>query len=315
MFERILVPLDGSPVAERAIPAAVRIARAFGGSVIMLSVVAPLVSSGKFSSLEVYPKAGTDEELAEATEYLKTLAQSEQLGGITTEAHTLVGGAAPTIISAAGSLHATLIVLCSHGYTGFQHWMLGSVAEKVIRHAPIPVFVLREGGPGLATAEQQPVRSLVALDGSSLSEAMLEPAASLTAGLAQAATQPGALQLIQVVDIPSSYGRFRSQVDSYYEAEVRAEAKHEYEQYLLAVTTRFAEGTLAKYHLAVSTVVATDPDVAEAIVQTAEQGKVDFIAMATHGRGGVQHWALGSITERVLHTTKVPLFIVRPQGA
>jgi nucleotide-binding universal stress UspA family protein len=118
-----------------------------------------------------------------------------------------------------------------------------------------------------------------------------------------------------VVDIPSSYGRFRSEVDSSYDAQVRAEAKHQYEQYLQTVTTRFAEGTLEKYHLAVSTVVATDPDVAEAIVQAAEQGKVDCIAMATHGRGGVQHWALGSITERVLHATKVPLFIVRPQGA
>ncbi len=315
MFERILVPLDGSPVAERAIPAVARIARAFGGSVIMLSVVAPPVSSGKFSSLEAYPKVGTDEEMAEVTEYLKTLAQSEQLGGITTEVHTFVGGAAQTIIAAARSLHADLIVLCSHGYTGFQHWMLGSVAEKVIRHAPIPVFVLREGGPELATEAQQTVRALVALDGSSLSEAMLEPAASLTAGLAQATSQPGALQLIRVVDIPSSYGRFRNQVDSYYEAQVRTEAKHEYEQYLQTVTKRFAEDTLEKYHLAVTTFVATDPDVAEAIVRTAEQGKVDFIAMATHGRGGIQHWALGSITERVLHATQMPLFIVRPQGA
>jgi nucleotide-binding universal stress UspA family protein len=315
MFERILVPLDGSPVAERAIPAAVRIARAFGGSVIMLSVVAPPVSSGKFSSLDAYPKVGTDEELAEATEYLKTLAQSEQLGGLTTEVHTLVGGTAPTIIAAARSLRADLIVLCTHGYTGFQRWMLGSVAEKVIRHAPIPVFVLREGGPEFATEVQQPVRALVALDGSSLSEAILEPVAALTAGLVQAATQQGVLQLIRVVDIPSSYGRFRSQVDSYYEAEMRAEAKHQNEQYLQAVTKRFADGPLAKYHLAVTTAVVTDPDVAEAIVQAAEQGKVDFIAMATHGRGGVQHWALGSIAERVLHTTRVPLFIVRPQGA
>ncbi len=193
--------------------------------------------------------------------------------------------------------------------------MLGSVAEKVIRHAPVPVFVLREGGPGLATAVQQPIHALVALDGSSLSEAILEPAAALTAGLAQTTSQPGALQVMRVVDIPSSYGKFRSPVDSYYDAQVRAEAKHEYEQYLQTVTTRFAEGPLEKYHLAVSTVVATDPDVAEAIVRTAEQGKVDFIAMATHGRGGVQHWALGSITERVLHATRVPLLIVRPQGA
>jgi len=312
MFQRILVPLDGSSRAERAIPTAARIARAFGGSVILLSVVVPPVSSGKFSTPEAFPEAGTDEELAQAAEYLKTLAQSDRLGGITTEVSTLVGGAAPTILSAAGSLHAELIVLCSHGYTGFQRWMLGSVAEKVIRHAPTPVFVLREGGPELAAAGQQPVRALVALDGSSLSEAMLEPAASLTAGLAQASSQQGALQLIRVVGIPPSYGKFRSQVDSYYDAQMRAEEKHEYEQYLQAVARRFSEGELAKYPLAITPVVATDPDVAEAIVQTAEQGKVDFIAMATHGHGGVQHWALGSTTERVLHATKMPLFIIRP---
>jgi nucleotide-binding universal stress UspA family protein len=69
---------------------------------------------------------------------------------------------------------------------------------------------------------------------------------------------------------------------------------------------------LAKYSLAVTTIVAIDPDVAEAIVLSAEQGQVDFIAMATHGRGGVQHWALGSISERVLHATRLPLLIVRP---
>lgn len=314
MFERILVPLDGSPVAERAIPAAARIARAFGGSVIVLRVVTPPVSSGKFSAPEAYPEAATKEELAEATSYLQTIAQSDQLGGITAEGQSLVGAVAPTILSAAQSLHATLIVLCSHGYTGFKRWMLGSVAEKVIRHAPVPVFVLREGGVEPATAVQQPVLALVTLDGSPLSEAGLAPAASLTAGLAQATSQQGVLQVMRVVDIPSSYGKFRGTVDSFYDTEMRAEAKREYEEYLEAVAKRFSEGELAKYNLAVTTVVATDPDVAEAIVQTAEQRKVDFIAMATHGRGGVQHWALGSITERVLHAAKLPLFIIRPQS-
>ena len=287
MFERILVPLDGSPVAERAIPAAARIARAFGGSVIVLSVVTPPVTPGKFSVPEEYPKADTEEELAEATAYLRAIAQSDKLVGITTEVQTLVGATAPTILSATQSLHADLIVLCTHGYTGFKRWRLGSVSEKVIRHAPVPVFVLREGE--------------------------LEPAARLSAGLAQATSQRGILQLMRVVDIPSGYGKFRSRVDSFYDAQMRAEAKRAYEQYLETVAKRFSEGELAKYNLAVTTVVTTDPDVAEAIVQTAEQGKDDFIAMATHGRGGVQRWALGSITERVLHATKVPLFIIRPE--
>ena len=311
MFRRILVPLDGSHHAERAIPMASRIAQAFGSSVIMLHVAVPPVGSGKFSVPEEFPKVGTDEELAETTEYLKILAQSDELSGIKTEVQTLVGAVAPTILSATQSLHADLIVLCSHGYTGFKHWMLGSVAEKVIRHTPIPVIVLRDGGPETVTAVGAPVRALVPLDGSSLSEAILEPAATLIAGLAKATSQHGALQLMRVVDIPSGFGKFRSMVDAHEDAEMREEARQEYEQYMEAVAKRFSEGALAKYNLVITTIVATDHDVAEVIVRTAEQEKVDFIAMATHGYGGLQHWALGSITERVLHATRLPLFITR----
>lgn len=312
MFQRILVPLDGSPLAERAIPVASRIAQAFGSSIILLHVAAPPVSTGKFSVLEEFPKVGAVEELAETTVYLKNIAQSDELSGNKTEVQTLVGAVAPTILSATQSLHADLIVLCSHGYTGFKHWTLGSVAEKLIRHAPIPVIVLRDGGtePAIAVGEQ--VRALVPLDGSPLSEAILEPAATLIAGLAKATSQHGALQLMRVVDIPSGYGKFRSMVDSHEDAEMREEARREYEQYMETVVKRFSEETLAKYNLVITTIVATDHDVAEAIVRTAEQKKVDFIAMETHGHGGIQHWALGSITERVLHATKLPLFITRP---
>ena len=313
MFERILVPLDGSRGAERAIPVVARIARAFGSSVIVLGVVVPQISLGKLSLVED-GKATSEQELAVARAYLRTIAQSVELSTIPTEVQALTGAVAPTILEAIQTLHADLIVLCSRSSTGFKRWKVGSVAEKVIRHASIPVFVIPEGGADSATVVRQAARVLVALDGSPLSEAVLEPAASLTAGLSRAASQQGTLQLMRVVDIPSGYGKFRSMVDSFYDAQMRAEAKREYEQYLGSVSRRFSEGELAKYHLAVSTVVATDPDAAEAIVQTAEQLKVDFIAMATHGRGGLQRWTLGSVTDRVLHITQSPLFIVRSQG-
>jgi len=311
MFKRILIPLDGSRGAERAIPAAARIARACGSSIIVMGVVVPQFSLGKLSVLEDDQKAPLEQELAVAREYLRTIAQSVELNFITTEVHSFTGAVAPTILEAIQSLHADLIVLCSHSSTGFRRWKVGSVAEKVIRQAPIPVYVIPEGGADSATVVQQGVRVLVTLDGSPLSEAVLEPAASLTASLSQAASRQGTLQLMRVVDIPSSYSKFRTMADSFYDAQMRAEAKREYEQYLANVSRRFSEGELARYHLAVTTVVATDPDVAEAIVQMAEQWKVDFTAMATHGRGGLQLWTLGSITERVLHTTQVPLFIVR----
>ena len=78
---------------------------------------------------------------------------------------------------------------------------------------------------------------------------------------------------MRVVDVPSSYGKFRSSVDEHYDAGVRAEAKHEYEAYLDAVAKRFTEGDLSTYKLSVATSVPINMDVAEAIVQAAQESK------------------------------------------
>ena len=309
MFQRILVPLDGSTRAEGAIPIAARLAQASGGSVILLHVAVPPVSSGKFSPPQEYPQEGTDEELAEANEHLKILAQAGALSGITTEVHTLVGAVAPTILAATQTLHADLIVMWSHGQSGVQRWRLGSVAHKLVPHSPVPVLVLRDEGTVPAAAVGQPLRALVPLDGSALSESALLPAAQLVTALAPSA--PRGMQLLRVVDVSPSYGKFRSAVDSYFDAQMRAEVKREDEQYLQAVAARFSEGELATSQLAVTTTVAIDPDVAQAIVQVAEgAGGAQLIVMATHGRGGLQHWVMGSVAERVLHTTSLPLLVV-----
>ena len=314
MFQRILVPLDGSTRAESALPVAARLAQSSGGSVILLHVVVHPVRSGKPGVPEAYSEVGIDEMLAEANEHLKILARSDTLSGITTEVQTLVGAVAPTILAAAQALHADLIVLCSHGLTGVKRWTLGSVAHKLVPHSPVPVLVLRDEGPVPEATAEHSLRALVPLDGSPLSESALEPAAQLVSALAPAA--PRSLQLLRVVDIPASYGKFRSAVDSHYDAGLRAEARREDEQYLEAVARRFSEGELAKYNLAVNTAVVINQDVAEAIVQAAEQAEgtepsdIQLIAMATHGRGGLQHWMLGSVAERVLHTTRLPLLVV-----
>jgi nucleotide-binding universal stress UspA family protein len=312
MFKRILVPLDGSTRAESAVPVAARLAQATGGAVILLQVVAPPVNTGKFGSTEVYPSTGVDEELAQATGYLKTLASTSALSGITTEVQTLVGAVAPAIISATSGLHADLVVMCSHGYTGFRRWMLGSVAHKLVPHSPVPVLILRDGGPKLADADVHPIRVLVPLDGSLLSESALKPAAQLVAALAPK-TKRG-LQLLRVVDYTTIHSKFSS-ADSYFDTEMKTQAKAQDEHYLKAVAQRFTEGDLAQYNMSVSTTVAVDPDVAEAIVQEAEMTDgtgvaSQLIAIATHGRGGLERWVLGSVAERVLHTTKLPLLVV-----
>lgn len=317
MFKRILVPLDGSTRAESAVPVAARIAQASGGSVILLQVAAiPIEIETEKKPSEIYSQEAFDKAVADTRGYLEGVAKSDVLAGTKTETEAVTGAIAPSILSAIESLQADLVVMCSHGYTGFKRWSLGSVAHKLVPHSPVPVLVLRDGGVVPATAAQQPMRAFVPLDGSPLSEAALEPAAQLVAALAPSAQR--ALHLMRVVDIPASYGKFRSSVDTYYDAGVRGEAKREYEVYLDTVAKRFTEGDLAKYNLSVTTSVAIDMDVAEGIVLAAEQAGgtelsgYSLIVMATHGRGGVQRWVLGSVAERVLHTTRAPLMVVHP---
>jgi len=321
MYTRILVPLDGSTRAERAIPVAARIARTSGGAVVL--VRAANVATAFWPSIATEAPvvhSALDADQAAADEYLAGIKQAPELAGITTETRILFGPASPAILAAAESSQADLIVLCSHGYTGMARWALGSVAEKVARYALVPVLVLREAGPvpaGPHPDVTRPLRALVALDGSVLAKAALEPAASLIAALA--APAQGALHLVRVVKpvLPDREGKDPEEQEHFL-----SKAK----RYLSSTVEQLRAGlvapALANLNLPVTWSVAIDADVAEGIVRVAENGedaegagvfgRCDVIAMATHGRGGVQRWAMGSITERVLHATKLPLLIVRP---
>ncbi len=315
MYKRIRVPLDGSTRAESAVPIAARIAQASGGSVILLQVAAiPIEIETEAKPPEIYSQAAYDKGIADTRSYLAGVAQFDVLKGVKTETGAVTGSIAQSILSAIQSLHADLVVMCSHGYTGFKRWALGSIAHKLAPHSLVPVLILRDGGSVPTTKTEQPMRVFVPLDGSPLSESALEPAAQLLTALAPSTQR--VIHLMRVVDIPSSYGKFRSSVDEYYDAGVRAEAKHEYEVYLDSIAKRFTDGDLAGYNLTVTTSIPINMDVAEAIVQAAEESEGTqlsgyvLIVMATHGRGGVQRWVLGSVAERVLHATKVPLMIV-----
>lgn len=161
MFEHILVPLDGSTRAERALSMAAQLARASGGSVVLLRVIAPVpiaynrymsgVSIGGLYGPTIEVPAETDPDAIdgareEAKRYLEITAASRELQGITVETRVLYGAVAESILSATQSLHTDLIVLCSRGYTSFKRWASGSVAQQVAREAPVPVLILHEDG-------------------------------------------------------------------------------------------------------------------------------------------------------------------------
>ncbi len=321
MFKHLLVPLDGSTRAERALLVAARLAHANNGTVTLLRVVpVPIDYAAYMVPSTTYIQEVIDTDLSLATHYLDQVAQSPILKGIPVHKRALFGSVADTILSMAQSSGSDLIIVCSHGYTGLTRWALGSVAEKIAHHAQMPVLILREGGPipaGPHLDGSQPYCALVPLDGSVLAKAAIEPAAELIASLA--APAKAKLHLVRVVASTSGQAKVL-------EREERERRLHRAKTYLETTVQHIREGLVApvvkQLGLTTSWSVAVDADVAGAVISTAENGEdiggagvfgtCDLIAIATHGRGGLQRWALGSVTERILHATKLPVLIVRP---
>ncbi len=323
MFQRILVPLDGSTRAERALPVAARLARASDGTVVLLRVVSTPIE-WRSHHFQPFPEGALQLDSEAAMNYLNTLLSLQDLEGIGVKTKTLPGDAASGILDAAKEEQSDLIVICSHGDTGFKRWFVGSVAQKVARHGPVPVLILHEEG-SLPTSSY-PDRSrplcalmgMVALDGSVLAETALLPAASLVAALAAPAC--GTLLLTRVVTLPGteSKGGHRVHVDP----QMREQLLDEATEYLNTVAERLRHDLAGQLDLTITSSVAVGMDVADALIRAAENGEeaggirtsgsCSLLALATHGREGVQRLALGSVTERVLGATRLPLLIVRP---
>ena len=327
MFKRIMVPLDGSGRAERALPIAARLARASGGSIFLVRVVstepASLPSAPKPILIQTVGEA--DRTLAES--YLAGVAGSELLTGVSVQTHVPVGLVSPSILSIAADTHADVIVMCSHGYTGVKRWwMVGSITAKVARFAQTPVLVLREGGsvPEERHPGEQPLRVLVPLDGSEYAKAALVPAAYLAAALA--APGQGALHLTHVVQpahdakLPTRTARTTART-----AQTTQTSQNMANEYLKATIHLMLDGSrypdISDLNLVVTSSVAVDDDIAQGIIRVAENGAddegtevfggCDAIAMTTQGYSGPQPW-VGSVAERVLETSRLPLLFVRP---
>ncbi|MGI9057164.1 MAG: universal stress protein [Ktedonobacteraceae bacterium] len=317
MFQRILVPLDGSQRAERAVPTAARIAHATNGTVVLLQVVSqPVEYLSSFALAPMVTDESIEQELAEAKSYIAALAESAILRGLDVRTEVQFGLAGEQILGVIESLAVDLVVLCSHGWTGFKRWALGSVAHRVIHNSHVPMLILREGGPSLPVMHAdaaRPLCSMVALDGSPLAETALLPTAHLIAALAQ--PSQGVVHLMYVIKPLTSAAD--EGVFPHHEAEVAQRAQ----EYLKGVRERLLAQT-SDLNLLVTWSVTRAQDVAETLVVTAEEklggpqeNNCDVLAMATHGRGGVARWVMGSVTERVLQATTLPMLVVRPLQA
>ncbi|HEY7348459.1 MAG TPA: universal stress protein [Ktedonobacterales bacterium] len=305
-YGRILVPLDGSPLAEEALPTAIAFAQRAGpnGKLILLRVskVEYLVYS-RGGPFEV--PAGVHEEVDAS---LIRMEQAIKAQGVPVEAVRTGGDPAIAIVDMAHDHHADLIVMVTHAREGMNRLIHGSVADQVLQGAPVPVLLLKHGEEPAAifTKAAQP-HLIVPLDGSELAESVLMRAISLANQLG------GSVTLLRSLDLPDltvgAPGRAAAANDA-----VRAIAPTERQtatRYLETVQQRFqAQGIPAAVAV---TEGGAALDIAEQARTLMESGQAVIIVMATHGRTGVGRWLYGSVTGAVLHLADVPLLVIRPR--
>ena len=315
MFARILVPLDGSAAAEEALPVAARIARASRGSIHLLTVVKSPIDLGEEDDFDpLLREQEIETGTTVANDYLRTVMASPALNGIQVTNEIGPGFTPQYILAAARSGEFDLTVLSSHGRTGFARWVKGSVTHTLAHESTIPTLVLQEHEPAALLAQAdaaRPLRTLVPLDGSPLAETALAPAALLVASLAAR----GELQLTQVVK--SVQNPAEEGVESSRDAEVRARAS----TYLTQAVERW-QAMAKELGVSLSWSVAHGTDVASTLLSQAEAGAqgqgtaesrgCDLIVVSTHGRNGLERLVMGSVSDRLLNTAKLPLLIVRP---
>lgn len=333
MITCVLVPLDGSDHAEQALPVAARIARASGADLVLVrALVVPATYGINYEGRSLRWRLILDETQV-ARDYLGTVAQSADLAGLPAKSVVKVGPPAQVILDVTHQLGADLVVMTSHGRTGLGRAVLGSVAEYVVHHSAIPVLLLREhedGARGFQSADEAgALRMLVPLDGSPLAEAILVPAHTLAQALTR--SKPVEMHLMMVVapyvDLPENMpdGLILEGANAYLER-----------------TAQRLQRSNGDGRLTVTWSVVAHGDIAQAIVAAAETKEAraaaasdkgdtpphpytypysnpsyDLIAMATHGRGKsfIARLALGSVTDRVLHLSTLPLLLVRPDEA
>lgn len=301
MYKKILVPLDGSKTAEHALPLARAFARALQVPVELLAVVdiaevARRVTADQSSMLRTL----VDDTTRQLERYLQGVAKNFPAGAVH---HSVqAGGAAEVIVESAAADSETLIAMATHGRSGLDRWLLGSVAEKVLRATSNPLLLIR-------AAEQAPLweratlkRVIVPLDGSELSERILPFVETLAKNLGLDVI------LFGVYGGPVSP---RATGDGFYNtAQIEAflaGLRAETVEYLAVKVEEMKHRGFSK----VST-VAREGLSADEIIAAARESPDTLIAMCTHGRSGVKRWMLGSVTETVVRHSGAPVLVVRP---
>ena len=300
MYKKILVPLDGSKTAEHVLPYARCFARSLQIPVELLAVVDGTEMTRNISAAEgLFLDTLIEDETRRYDDYLKGIAKNFPSGCVQYRVET--GKAAELIIESAATGKSTLIAMATHGRSGLNRWLIGSVAEKVLRAAANPSLLVRakEGTPAW---EMPALKSMVVpLDGSELAESVLPSVEEMAKKLD--------LEVVLLRVYAAPYGAYSAgegfydatQIEKFLES-LRIEAL----DYLERKAADLKKTGIEK----VSVVVKEGLD-ADEIIAFARHAPDNLVAMCSHGRSGVKRWLMGSVTETVVRHSGDPVLVLR----
>lgn len=293
MYQRLLVPIDGSELAEIALDYAKGLVNRLPGIMVFLLHV----RGSEERHLAPMRRAYIDQAAAAIR------SQAEGAKG-----ELVTGNPAEEILRYADKNDIDLIVMATHGRSGISRWATGSVAYKVLRASKVPVWLVGAGVTEEIIRDKSPGgRILVPMDGSRLSELVLPDVERLAK---QWGTGLVEVVLTRVCEPPTISSDYPEAMPLSWEDHVEKETvmcKLEAGPYLAGVEKRLKNSGLRVR----SEVLVGKP--AEEISSYANDNKFSLITMVIHGRSGISRWAYGSVAEKVMLSASIPVFLVRPQ--
>jgi nucleotide-binding universal stress UspA family protein len=298
MLKTILLPLDGSSLATRALPYAAALARRAGATIVLVEAVQSDTQPNRsLTATEIRTIAVADGSLGKVASQLR-------VAGVTATVHVSSENPVAAILDAAQLHRVDVIVMSTHGRSGIGQLVYGSIAADILRHADVPVLLV-PATSNHAWPTDRPLTVLVPLDGSEWGEAALGALDTLP----PVSPSGAELRLLRVIE-PPAYPLYS---DGYGSGYVYAPFNKEGERasaisYLNGVATRLTErGYTPRVEVAIGNTAAT-------ITSVARDQNADVVVMATHGRSGLAQAVLGSVATTTVQRAGVPVLLSRPAG-
>jgi nucleotide-binding universal stress UspA family protein len=315
VYRRMLVPLDGSKLAEETIPYARELAVRLDLDLDFLHVSDPVESQlQSLSSMsEFYVNKIAESVREQIQRGGKAAAGKEATRLIEVKGNVVAGYPADEILRYAEKNKIDIILMATHGASGVRRWALGSVAYQVLHASKIPVWLVRSGIPEEIVYDKWPQRTiLVPLDGSKLAESALLHAEALAK---QRGTPNIDIVLLSVYAPSIIFTDYYFQTDyppvvplnypDFVKQQIKI-ARERCELYLKNIADQFKS---KGFKISTECVMG---EAAEELIKYANKNPFQLIVMASHGRSGLRHLTFGSVAEKILLESKIPIFMVTP---